>query len=165
MVNRGFTLIEILIVVAIMGIIIAVAIPNYNSMMSKARIEAQTRELYSSIAAARLYAMQTKQPTRLYLGPNQTVFKAYTSVNDSIASAWKTVNTSGLQYAITKINTSTPLNVASDVIEFDVRGFTDNWMTLVVTPVAYGGGKNCIVVHIARTNIGRMDDASTCTIQ
>ncbi len=35
--NRGFTLIEIMIVVAILGVIFAIAMPSYNNYVSKAR--------------------------------------------------------------------------------------------------------------------------------
>jgi prepilin-type N-terminal cleavage/methylation domain-containing protein len=166
--RRGFTLIEVLIIIAIMGIIMAIAIPNYNDMHTKARIEKQTRELHSAIINGRITAMQNKQPRAMFLGPNQYIFKIYTSSNDAIPTAWKNVQTVNFQYQLMKKTsgaTLSALDITSDKIQFDERGFTDNDMTLVVTPVRNDGGLGCIVVHTARTNIGRMDNASTCTMR
>ena len=55
--NKGFTLIELMIVVAIIGIIAMFAIPSYQNAQRKARISeavAQMTELQSQIEKARL---------------------------------------------------------------------------------------------------------------
>lgn len=163
--SQGFSLVEVLITITVMGIIMAIAVPNYTAMNTKAKIEKQTRELYATIVTTRMTAMQNKKPGALYLGPKQVVYKVYTSYNDTLTTAWKTVSTTNLPFTVSKLGSTTALDVTSDKIEFDVRGFTNNDMTLLMNPVTYGGGANCIKVHTARTNIGRMVDASTCTIQ
>jgi prepilin-type N-terminal cleavage/methylation domain-containing protein len=160
--NRGLTLIEVIIVIAIIGILMAIAIPNYHEMQTKAAIEKQTRELHSSIMSARLAAMQTKQPGALFFGPDQYIYRVYTSANYPVSTGSKIVNNVKLPYQIKKGTSLTAFDIANDEIAFDTRGFTSNNMTLVVTPVKYGGGDNCIVVHTSRTNIGRMDNASKC---
>lgn len=171
---QGFSLVELMVAIAICGILLAVAVPQFSRMNKKSGIEKQTRELYAAISNARLTAMLNKKATALYLGPQQCVFKVYTSLNDGITTAWKTVSTTNFQYIVKQKDVSgsglNDLNVSTNKIEFNARGMADNIpidqpVYLVVTPTTYSGGRDCIVVQFGRTNIGRMEDASTCTIQ
>ncbi len=163
----GFTLVEVLIVIALIGIILSIAVPNYNDTMKKAQIEKQTKELHSIIVTARLSAMQNKQPGAIFLGSNSYVYRVYTSLNYPISTGFKTIKTDSFPFVLFKNPSGTtilnPLDVSTDNITFDTRGFTNNDMTLVVTPLKYSGGDDCIVVHTSRTNVGRMENASSCT--
>lgn len=163
---KGFTLVELLIVIAIMAIIISVATLNFRSMKGKADTERQARELQSDITAIRLHAMQNRQRSALMLGPKQYIYKTYTSDYES-DTAGKQVNSGSYRSDLKRKTGSNlvDLNIASDRIEFDSRGFTNNTTTLVVTPVAYSGGLDCVVIQTARTSIGRMEDASNCRKQ
>lgn len=53
----GYSLIEMMIVVALMGILLAMATLSFNDYMRKARIESQTKTLYSDIVNVRSEAM------------------------------------------------------------------------------------------------------------
>jgi prepilin-type N-terminal cleavage/methylation domain-containing protein len=161
--SRGFSLIELVVVMVIAGILLSIATLNFNSMQTKGQIDTQTKEMQSDIAALRLDSMQKKRMSAVFLGPKQLVFKSYSSNAEDLQTGGATISTRNLKMEIRNITAmTTPLDVTADLISFDTRGYSTN-MTLVVLPVTYNSGDNCVIVSLARTNIGRMEDASTCT--
>lgn|GEM_PF-3397990 len=166
--SEGFTLVEVMICIAIMAIVMSVATLNFPSMLSKANTEKQAGEMLSLITTVRLNAMQKKQRSALVLGPNQFIYKTYSSDGEALNKGTTISTTSYFSETKKKAagsSTLTTLNAASDYIEVDNRGYTNNTTELVLMPVLYGGGLNCIAVETARTSIGRMVDASTCQKQ
>jgi len=63
-VNSGFTLIELMIVVAVIGILMAIAIPNYNDYVMRSRITEAT----SALSDMRVRMEQYFQDNRTYVG-------------------------------------------------------------------------------------------------
>ena len=60
----GFTLVELMIVVAIIGILAAIAVPSYNDYLTRGRIPDAT----SNLATKRVQMEQYFQDNRTYLG-------------------------------------------------------------------------------------------------
>lgn len=93
--QHGFTLIELMIVVAILGIIVAVAVPNYKQYLKKAKEGAclsEARE-YSSRT---YYQLNDLDSTRAIAAP---IFSACESITD--ATGW-TLDTWGIIEATAK---------------------------------------------------------------
>lgn len=56
--EKGFTLVELLAVIVILGIIVAIAIPAISNIVDKARNDADEQEVALILDAARLYEIQ-----------------------------------------------------------------------------------------------------------
>ncbi|HEX8042296.1 GspH/FimT family pseudopilin [Candidatus Deferrimicrobium sp.] len=54
----GFTLVEIMITIAILGILVVLAVGNFEGMNEKYKVEAETKQFYADIMDARGRAMQ-----------------------------------------------------------------------------------------------------------
>jgi type IV pilus assembly protein PilE len=74
--HRGFTLIELMIVIAILGIVTAIAIPSYNGYISGARLT----EAQNNIAALKLAEEE-------YFLENNTYFYNNTNDNTNLSNA------------------------------------------------------------------------------
>lgn len=57
--SRGFTIIELIVVIAIMGVLMAIAIPNFSQWTTNYRLKAAAREIYSNFQKARIEAIKT----------------------------------------------------------------------------------------------------------
>ena len=73
--RKGFTLMEMLIVVAIIAVLVAIAIPTFNASLAKARAATDVANIRSGYAAAQVEAMigDTATGTKLYLQKDGTV--------------------------------------------------------------------------------------------
>jgi type IV fimbrial biogenesis protein FimT len=81
----GFTLVEILITIAILGILVVIAVGNFGGMSEKYKVEAETKQLYADLMDARGRAMQRNRMFFVRFagtGPGYTGYATYEDTND-----------------------------------------------------------------------------------
>lgn len=55
--ERGFTLVELMIVIVVLGILAAIAAPNYQSFMAQRRLNGAARQIMSDLMNARMLSV------------------------------------------------------------------------------------------------------------
>ncbi len=87
LVNRGFTLIELIIVLAIAGILLLVATPNYDSVIIGSKVDKARYSMASSLAYARTEAVKQAGTVSLCRGSSGAC-----GTNESVGNiTWTTV--------------------------------------------------------------------------
>jgi len=153
---RGFALTELIVVVAIIGILLTIGTLNFHSWNVRSQIERETRELYTDINRLRLDAIHTKKQQSIMLEPNQYVLKNYSTENEN-KFAGRVLATKPVKYRLSK----PAADFSGTYFLFDIRGFVDIGATIVVNPTGSGASYDCIVLSTGRTNMGKMN-GGTC---
>jgi type IV fimbrial biogenesis protein FimT len=81
--GAGFTIIEIMVTLTVLGVLITVALPSITKLIQDSRIRSQANDLMTSLAIAR--SESAKQGVRVTVCTSSN----YTSCNGGGASAWK----------------------------------------------------------------------------
>jgi prepilin-type N-terminal cleavage/methylation domain-containing protein len=156
--RRGFSLIEMLVVMTIMAILTTIGTLSFNQWSKKASIESQTRTLLSDLNSARLEAVTGKRRRGVVLDPGSYSLKSYSSADEKITTGGTVFSTTNLKY---QIETLTGV-FSGNHIAFDSRGFVENAYnpTIRAVPSYSGAAFDCIVVSVARNNIGKVEKVS-----
>ena len=153
--TKGFTLVELLIVVAVTTILLALASINFSDYNVKYNIEKQARQMEADFDNIRLTAIQQKKRYDIRLSAKAYTFAVYSSEFDATGT---TVSTTSVPYQIQSDNSS---------ISFDSRGLVTNaasqkvWLLPTGTDAAY----DSLFITTAKTNIGKRQNDGTCTLK
>ena len=125
--SKGFTLIELIIAMVIMGIIAAIGVPNFLSYMANYNLKAAANELYSSMQFARINAVKQNKEWAVVF---DTANGIYYVCSDNGDGDWTTVGNNVIE------KTTTLSDYASDI----VYGMGNATASVTVTGDALPGG-------------------------
>jgi len=153
--QAGFTLVELIIVMAIMGVLMAIATANWNQMQKKNAVEGEAKALYADLMAVRLDALYTKRPRSVVV--TSTGFNVYSSSLTTVGPA----SGKSLRYPLKWTPASPVLTLTFDVGGLSTAGAdtsicVDPDNNLAVT----SGAVDSIVVSTARIKLGKREGGS-----
>lgn len=156
--ERGFSLVELLAVIAITGTLLALATLNFGSYLRKSQVEAQVKELYADVQELRMKAAFTKRRHSVEFSAGQAVFRSYSSEADPSGSL---LSTKRLPFAVTA-NWAAP-----NRIDFDTKGMMSDPANVKVICLATSENAvyDALIVTPVTTNIGKVTNrGAACAI-
>lgn len=130
-VNKGFTLIELLVTMSIMAILLAIAVPSYQSVTTGMRMSSEINALSADISFARSEAI--KQGLNVNVCSSSNASTCNSGSNISWATGWIVSNsvTVKLLHISSGVSHGDTLNGASPII-FTPAGYTQYTGTLTL---------------------------------
>ena len=168
--QSGFSKTETLIIVALIIVFTGISVINLTIVKKRARFDGQLKDMHSDLLNYRNLSMLQKKRTAVWIGPNEYIFKSYSSLGENIANpaSGTVVESRQLVHEIRKFKSgkSSIFDINTDRIEFDGRGLSynlpNNRLEIIIWPVNLNNRENCLVVYPMRSSMGNMADATRC---
>lgn len=162
--RRGFTLLEMMIVLAIVGILAIIAVGDFRGLNEKYRVEAETKALYADLMDARARAMQRNRAQFVrQTSDGYAVYDDSFTVPDGNGvldnSADTLVRSVTLSHAI-----STTLPGATMALSFNRNGIPSATGTVRLTSDARPD-YDCITIRETRIKMGEYNAATATCVE
>lgn len=119
--NKGFTLIEIIVVIAIIGIVSMIVIPNMIGWRGERKLEGAARNFMSDMQLARLKAIRESEDVAVLVNPAADSYSVFVDVDkDDAIDAGEEILRNNITMPSGIDITGTTL--AGDVTRFNSRG-------------------------------------------
>lgn len=157
--RHAFSLVELIVVIALISVLLALATLNFGAWQRKSMVERYTKELYSDVQDARMRAAFTKIRQSVEFGGQQVIFRKYSSEGDV---AGKIDTTKSLPLSFTRNTDWT--NPTSNRIDFDARGIMiDPIIKIVCISTNEDAAYDALIITPALTSVGKVTNrGSAC---
>ena len=139
--SKGFTLIELMITVAIVAILAAIAVPNYRDYVIRGQLVDATQGLAAVRANMERYFQDNRSylPVGVFTPPCAAAIVAYGKFNVSCAGSTATT------YTATAVGAAAPLSGFTFTVD------QDNNQVTTVAPPAPASFKSCLTAWVTKT--------------
>ena len=154
-------MIEVLIVLAILGIVVVLAVDSFRGMGEKYRVEGEAKQLYADLMDARGRAMQRSRVCFVRFKPSGYGYETYEDTNP--APDGNNTFDSGSDTPVANVTTPHPVTTA---LAGGVQNFTfnrDGTATAaghVRFPQIVNADYDCVGIGTTRLNMGKFDGAN-----
>jgi prepilin-type N-terminal cleavage/methylation domain-containing protein len=165
--STGFSIVELVITIAIISILLSIATLSFNSWQVKSNVEAQAKQMVADISELRVSAMTRKQRHTVTLNTSSYKFKSYSSDDEPKCTGGTDLpgmprNVSyKLKRDAATYYTGTCSAVGGDTFEIDQRGMLVGSTGTVF--IDYAGGSaslDCLTLSLVRVNVGKTNGAN-----
>ncbi len=160
--RNGFSLIELIVVIALISILLTIATLNFNSWVTRQNIAKQVKETSADIMSMRQRAIVTGQNYDVEFPDATTlVFKRYSSVAETRGTEGTEVERKSLRYPV--------VLSSADPIEFSGRGMmVDPIDKIICVFTDANPSLDALVITQSRVSMGRIisqgsKNAAACT--
>jgi type IV fimbrial biogenesis protein FimT len=119
--TSGFTLIEVMVSLAVLGILAALAAPSFSESIKKYRVNAIREELIASLQTARTEAIRRSRPVVLIREIDTSVCSETMATNDDWNCGWRVVVDADSSDSISTTERDAPLKVTLLPKGYDVQ--------------------------------------------
>jgi len=134
--QTGFTLLELMIVVAIAGIVMAIGVPSFQSITTTNRIAANTNELITALNLARSEAVKRSAAVSVCKSADGAIcttsgdwdqgWIVYVDSNDEVLRVFESLGGNTTLTSDDAVVTYTALGALDDTVEFDLNVKSEN---------------------------------------
>jgi prepilin-type N-terminal cleavage/methylation domain-containing protein len=152
--SKGFSLVELIVVIGIIAIFLSISTISFNSWQVKHKMEAQIREMVSDFNEIRIRALTTKQRHSITFNASSYVFRSYSSEAEDLFTGG-TILTGGTRAVTYRLKKNASTYYDAEVYEIDQRGQNvSSVATIYLENGETSPGLNCIKLHTVRINPG-----------
>lgn len=135
--HKGFTLIELMVVIAILGVIAAISTPNIVRALPKYRLQRAARDLTTRIRLARSMAIKSGSDITIQIDPIRHRYrindKWYPPADNETANALAAYYGGGISFGRGNFGAGDPVTFPKDRIRFNSKGICPSLGTVYLT--------------------------------